>query len=133
MARTVAQRPRRFRKSGHRVGQPGGHVVGPAAKHHGIGPACRDDYGCARRGEGSSGIRWLDDILLQRVLAKLVHGGLVVTDGAGMTGAAKQAALWTAGDMIDPVGTSFDAFGRHFVCGSVFCPMERPTLVWHVS
>lgn len=84
-------------------------------------------------GEGSSGIRWLDDILLQRVLAKLVHGGLVVTDGAGMKGAAKQAPLWTAREMIDPVGASFDAFGRHFVCGSVFCPMERPTLVWHVS
>jgi len=83
-------------------------------------------------GEGSSGIRWLDSILLQRVLAKLESGGLLVTDGAGMTGDAPQAALWTAGALRDPIGVEFTAFCRRFQCESVFCSERRPTLVWRV-
>ena len=83
-------------------------------------------------GEGSSGIRWLDSILLQRVLAKLESGGLLVTDGAGMTGDAPQAALWTAGALRDPIGVELTAFGRRFQCESVFCSERRPTLVWRV-
>jgi len=83
-------------------------------------------------GEGSSGIRWLDSILLQRVLAKLESGGLLVTDGAGMTGDSPQAALWTAGALRDPIGVEFTAFGRRFQCESVFCSERRPTLVWRV-
>jgi hypothetical protein len=84
-------------------------------------------------GEGSSGIRWLDSILLERVLAKLESGGLLVTDGAGMTGDAPQAALWTAGALSDPIGSEFTAFGRRFRCESVFCSERRPTLVWRIE
>lgn len=35
-------------------------------------------------GEGSSGIPWLNDELLQRVLAKMNRSGILVTDGLGM-------------------------------------------------
>jgi len=84
-------------------------------------------------GEGSSGIRWLDDILLARVLRKLEPNGLFVTDGAGMTGDAVQAALWSAPRLVDPVGNEFVAFERSFKCESVFCTLRRPTLVWRVS
>ena len=84
-------------------------------------------------GEGSSGIRWLDDVLLARVLDKLEPNGLIVTDGAGMDGDSTQAALWSAPRLVDPVGNEFVAFERSFKCESVFCTLRRPTLVWRVS
>jgi len=84
-------------------------------------------------GEGSSGIRWLDDVLLARVLDKLEPNGLIVTDGAGMSGDAAQASLWKAPAMDDPVGGEFVAFGRSFTCEAVFCRLRRPTLVWRVG
>ena len=83
-------------------------------------------------GEGSSGIRWLDDVLLGRVLDKLEPNGLIVTDGAGMAGDSTQAALWNAPRLVDPVGNEFVAFERSFKCESVFCTLRRPTLVWRV-
>ena len=83
-------------------------------------------------GEGSSGIRWLDDVLLGRVLDKLEPNGLIVTDGAGMDGDSTQAALWNAPRLVDPVGNEFVAFERSFKCESVFCTLRRPTLVWRV-
>ena len=83
-------------------------------------------------GEGSSGIRWLDDILRARVLRKLEPDGLVVTDGAGMTGDAAQSALWSTPRLVEPVGTEFEVFGRAFRCESVFCVKRRKTLVWRV-
>ena len=83
-------------------------------------------------GEGSSGVRWLDDVLLRRVLAKLEPGGLIVTDGAAMHGDDSQAPLWTAPRNPDPVGMTFEFADRHFTCESVFCTARVPTLVWRV-
>lgn len=84
-------------------------------------------------GEGSSGIRWLDELLIQRVLRKLKPNGLFVTDGAGMSGDAVQDWLWKAPSLPNPVGIRFEAFGRAFMCESVFCRQRRPTLVWRVG
>lgn len=84
-------------------------------------------------GEGSSGICWLGDVLLRRVLAKLEPGGLIVTDGAAMHGDDSQAPLWTAPRNPDPVGMTFEFADRHFTCESVFCTGRAPTLVWRVQ
>jgi hypothetical protein len=84
-------------------------------------------------GEGSSGIRWLDEPLLGRVLLKLAPNGLFVTDGARMTGDAPQELLWKAPALSAPVGVEFKAHERSLRCESVFCTRIRPTLVWRVS
>ena len=84
-------------------------------------------------GEGSSGIRWLDDTLLRRVLAKLQPDGCFVTDGAGMSGDGSQKLLWEAPFQEQPLGLSFSAFGRCFTCVGVFCHTHPKTLVWRVQ
>lgn len=84
-------------------------------------------------GEGSSGIRWLGNILLRRVLAKMPPGALLVTDGAGMNERACQAPLWTAPRKPNPIGLRFAAFGRSFECLRIFCSERVPTLVWRVD
>jgi hypothetical protein len=85
---------------------------------------------CPLEGEGSSGIPSLGDTLFKRVLAKLSPDGLVVTDGAGMSGPAAQTALWTAPREPDPVGRCFESFGRRFRCVRVLSRDTISTLVW---
>ena len=85
---------------------------------------------CPTEGEGSSGIPFLGDTLFKRVLAKLSPDGLVVSDGAGMSGPAAQSALWTAPREPDPVGRCFESFGRRFRCVRVLSRDRTPTLIW---
>ncbi len=84
-------------------------------------------------GEGSSGVRWLDDVLLRRVLAKLEPGGLIVTDGAAMRGDAPQDALWKAPRDAAAVQSTFEFADRQFTYERVFCADRVPTLVWRVQ
>jgi hypothetical protein len=81
-------------------------------------------------GEGSSGVLWLGDLLLRRVVAKLEPGGLIVTDGAHMGGVAEQSALWQAPNSGLRDGTEFHVCGRRFIFDSEFCSSRSPTLVW---
>ena len=81
-------------------------------------------------GEGSSGIPFLGSTLFNRVLAKLSPDGLVVTDGASMSGPASHDALWTAPQEADPVGRTFESFGRRLRCIRVLSTDRTPTLIW---
>jgi hypothetical protein len=83
-------------------------------------------------GEGSSGIRWLDDVLLRRVLTRMDEGGLFVTDGLRMEDSAVQSPLWSAPWNTAPTGITFSVFERRFECTTVFDDKRPATLVWKV-
>lgn len=88
---------------------------------------------CPREGEGSSGLPFLGDTLFSRVVHRLSKNGLIVTDGAHMSGGGTQAALWTAPHEQAPVGQYFTAFGRSFVCERALISDRTPTLVWRAD
>ena len=84
-------------------------------------------------GEGGSGILWFGDRLLPRVLAKLVPGGLLVTDGYGTPEDGPQSFLRRDAIEAVPSEGRYSAFGRVFECVGVFDDARAKTLVWRVD
>jgi hypothetical protein len=80
--------------------------------------------------EGSSGIPFLGTALFRRVVDRLVPGGLVVTDGAGMHGPAEQAFLWSYWQTLPDPTERFTAFGRKFRFLDMIGVTHDRVLVW---
>jgi hypothetical protein len=95
-------------------------------------------------GEGGSGILWNDMSLMERVLSKLVNGGLLVTDGSN-PGESKGHSVGhhrpvlharkmrTAGQALEWVGhTVNNAIGRRLTCIGYAGQRYGATLIWQV-
>lgn len=89
-------------------------------------------------GEGSSGVPWLGRALFSIVLAKLVPGGLVVTDGSnrGRDG-PRQLAQFHRNAQIKggAVDAAFPFYyqDRRFTCLAYVGEKYGPTLIWRVA
>ena len=95
-------------------------------------------------GEGGSGILWNDAPLLERVMGKLVNGGLLVTDGANPGEGDHRSfsqhapllsarAVRTAKHAREKIGYSFTDFvGRRLKCIGYAGQRYGATLIWQV-
>jgi hypothetical protein len=89
-------------------------------------------------GEGGSGNFWLASDHMREVCAKLVDGGLIVTDGSNTGGGRSYSRLaewhWSATDRREVVAKagSFSVDGRTFTCVGYLGQRYGPTLVWQV-
>lgn len=95
-------------------------------------------------GEGGSGILWNDAPLMERVMRKLVDGGLIVTDGSNPgegsnRSVSRHAPLLSAREMrtadhaLGMIGSSFKNFvGRRLTCIGYAGQRYGPTLIWQV-
>jgi hypothetical protein len=86
-------------------------------------------------GEGGSNQRWLEPVLFHTVLARMLDGGLIVTDGSNCgSGHAERSVLWNALCGGGPDETGFQYAGRRFVCvGLMEERRGRPVRAWQVS
>ncbi|MCZ8295573.1 MAG: hypothetical protein O9254_01475 [Rhodobacteraceae bacterium] len=96
-------------------------------------------------GEGGSGILWNDMPLMERVLHKLVNGGLLVTDGSNAGDATRYGVIQhrpvmqgremrTAEQGLDWVGFSFKSlFDRRLTCIGYAGQRYGATLIWQVD
>lgn len=95
-------------------------------------------------GEGGSGILWNDAPLFERMLEKLVNGGVLVTDGSNSGDAGKShfgrhnpilstRQTRTAEDASKLLGYSFmDNYGRRLTCIGYAGQRYGATLIWQV-
>lgn len=95
-------------------------------------------------GEGGSGILWNDAPLMERVMRKLVNGGLLVTDGSNPgegshRSVSRHAPLLSAREMrtaehaLEMIGYSFKNFvGRRLTCIGYAGQRYGATLIWQV-
>jgi hypothetical protein len=95
-------------------------------------------------GEGGSGILWNDAPLLDRMLDKLVNGGLLVTDGSNSGGAdgshfvretpvLSARRMRTAKEAAKFLGYSFkNDYGRRLTCIGYAGQRYGATLIWQV-
>lgn len=95
-------------------------------------------------GEGGSGILWNDAPLLERVMGKLVNGGLLVTDGSNPGEGNHRSfsqhapllsacAVRTAKHAREKIGYSFTDFvGRRLKCIGYAGQRYGATLIWQV-
>jgi hypothetical protein len=86
-------------------------------------------------GEGSSGVQWLGGELFPRILALLVSGGIVVTDGSnpGPGGPSHLSDVYCNSEIrggATAVAVPFDYQGRRFNCVGYVGERYGPTLVW---
>lgn len=96
-------------------------------------------------GEGGSGILWNDAALMERVMGKLVNGGLLVTDGSNPgegdhRSVSRHAPLLaareiqTAAHALDMIGRTFKSFvGRRLTCIGYAGQRYGATLIWQVA
>jgi hypothetical protein len=89
-------------------------------------------------GEGSSGVLWLGGELFWHILALLVPGGLVVTDGSnpGPYGPKHLSDFYHNRDIRDRATSAaapFDYRGRRFTCVGYAGEKNGPTLIWQVA
>lgn len=91
-------------------------------------------------GEGGSGQRVLGPVGFHCVLARLLNGGLICTDGSNLGYCDRENgkyAPWNALTGIWPFsppapGSSFEYFSRRFTCLTVL-EQARPVYVWQVA
>jgi len=95
-------------------------------------------------GEGGSGILWNDMPLMERVLRKLVNGGLLVTDGSNPGDAKRQSVgrhrpvlqareMRSAEQGLDWIGCTFkNTLGRRLTCIGYAGQRYGATLIWQV-
>lgn len=89
-------------------------------------------------GEGSSGVLWLGGELFSRVLALLIPGGLVVTDGSnpGPAGPAHLSDFYHNEQIRDGATSAavpFDYRERKFSCVGYVGEKNGPTLIWRAA
>ena len=95
-------------------------------------------------GEGGSGILWNDMPMMERVLRKLVNGGLLVTDGSNpgeerRRSVGRNLPVLQARDMrsaeegLDWIGYTFkNSLGRRLTCVGYAGQRYGATLIWQV-
>lgn len=89
-------------------------------------------------GEGSSGVPWLGRQWLDVILAKLVPGGLIVTDGSNCPiDGPPELMKFYFNRSIGPEAVSkvseFEFSARRFACVGYAGERYGPTLIWQVS
>jgi hypothetical protein len=86
-------------------------------------------------GEGGSNQRWLEPVLFHTLLAKLLNGGLIVTDGSNCgSGNAEKGVPWATLCGEAPDGRDFRYAGRRFACVSGLGEhRDRPVYAWQVT
>lgn len=85
-------------------------------------------------GEGGSNQPWLEPVLFHTVLARLLDGGIVATDGSNCGSGRDGSVPWNSLCGGAPKGTRFDYAGRQFLCvGELRDSHRRNVNVWQVT
>lgn len=90
------------------------------------------------KGEGSSGVMWLANPLLEKVLKLLVPGGLFVTDGSNQKepGISEMARFHNQKNVKEEsvsIALPFEYQNRWFECVGYVGQRYGPTLMWRVT